>query len=136
MSAHGNAPPPAGHAAGGGTHGAPTPRTSPPATAAAAPLDTDRRRARDAARALPLAGLLLLASPLTQAFAIEGRVLGVPVIAAMVFGAWALLILAAWLVARRMLEREQARPAPRPGVIHPPVQAPGRGAGTPPGGHG
>ncbi|MEM6487500.1 MAG: hypothetical protein AAF677_04395 [Pseudomonadota bacterium] len=61
------------------------------------------RRARDAAMGLPLAGVILFLSPLAQAFAVDGRLFGVPVVVAYVFGGWIALILAARSVARRML---------------------------------
>ncbi|MEM9783402.1 MAG: hypothetical protein AAF899_13120 [Pseudomonadota bacterium] len=60
------------------------------------------RRARDAAMALPVLGLFLLASPLTAAFAIEGRILGVPVVVVYVFAVWALLIYGAYQIGRRL----------------------------------
>ncbi|MEM6422506.1 MAG: hypothetical protein AAF698_07945 [Pseudomonadota bacterium] len=70
--------------------------------------DEDResrlRRARDSAVALPVAGLVLLLSPFSHVFAVDGRLFGVPVVVAYVFGAWLALILAARAVSARMLE--------------------------------
>ncbi|MEM7527930.1 MAG: hypothetical protein AAF416_09640 [Pseudomonadota bacterium] len=62
-----------------------------------------RRRQRDAAMALPVAGAILLASPLSFVFAVDARVLGIPIVVAYVFVAWAALIFAAWAVGRRVL---------------------------------
>ncbi|MEL6774463.1 MAG: hypothetical protein AAFP23_06855 [Pseudomonadota bacterium] len=78
------------------------------------------RRWHDAAMGLPMAGIVLLLSPFAQVFAVEGRVFGIPVQVAYVFGAWGLLILIARFVARGMLSeldeppQARARIAPRP----------------------
>jgi hypothetical protein len=77
--------------------GAPAPRETPDAPGA--PM----RRLRDAALGLPVLGVLLFLSPLASIFAVEGRVLGVPVVVAYVFLAWAGLIVAAAAIGRRML---------------------------------
>ncbi|MEL6766496.1 MAG: hypothetical protein AAFV01_13330 [Bacteroidota bacterium] len=53
--------------------------------------------------ALPFLGVLLLASPLLFVVAVDRTLLGVPLIVAYVFIAWALLIVAARVVGRRIL---------------------------------
>lgn len=63
---------------------------------------TQRRKRRDAALALPLAGLFLLASPLLDVVARAGAVLGVPVAVLYVFGVWAGLILLTGLATRSL----------------------------------
>jgi hypothetical protein len=62
----------------------------------------DRRRRRDAAIALPLAGIFLLTSPFLDVFAGPGTLVGVPLGLLYIFAAWAGLILAAGLLARRL----------------------------------
>ncbi len=62
----------------------------------------DRRKRRDTAIALPLAGLVLFASPLLDLMARGGSLGGIPLATLYVFGAWFLLILATGLLARRL----------------------------------
>ncbi|MBP7001264.1 hypothetical protein [Amaricoccus sp.] len=59
-----------------------------------------RRRRRDAALALPLLAAFLFLSPLIDAFAGGGRLLGVPLGLAYVFAAWIGLIVATARLAR------------------------------------
>lgn len=67
-----------------------------------------RRKLRDAAVALPLAGIALLASPLLDVVASSGRILGLPVGAVYVFGAWFALIAVAARLARRLAADEDS----------------------------
>jgi hypothetical protein len=62
-----------------------------------------RRRRRDAALILPLAGAFLLVSPLLDVFA-AGSLFGVPTAVIYVFAVWAGLIVAAGALARRLIE--------------------------------
>ncbi|MCL5776314.1 hypothetical protein M1105_04825 [Limibaculum sp. FT325] len=64
------------------------------------------RKARDAALALPLVGLILVMPPVAQIFAIDARIGGVPVVLAYIFGVWILLVAGARSVGRRILETE------------------------------
>jgi hypothetical protein len=64
------------------------------------------RKARDAGLILPLLGAAALMPPVASAFAIEGRLFGVPVVLLYVFGVWALLILLAVRVARALSRGE------------------------------
>ncbi|MEO0823349.1 MAG: hypothetical protein AAF074_23400 [Pseudomonadota bacterium] len=76
---------------------------------AAAEADSTAARARDHAAALPVLGAILLLPPVAQIFAMDGRIFGVPVVIAYVFGVWALLILTARRIGRDMLAGEEAR---------------------------
>ena len=60
------------------------------------------RKTRDAALILPIVGLLFLIPPFASIFAIEGRIFGIPVLVAYIFTVWALLILAARVLAKRI----------------------------------
>jgi hypothetical protein len=62
-----------------------------------------RRKRRDVALILPLAGVFLLVSPFLDVFARAGSLLGVPVGVLYVFAVWLGLILAAAALARRLL---------------------------------
>lgn len=62
----------------------------------------DARAAHDAARILPVAAAILLLPPFILIFAAPAAIAGVPLIIVYVFGAWAVIVLAAWLVARRV----------------------------------
>ncbi|WP_332684879.1 hypothetical protein [Bosea sp. (in: a-proteobacteria)] len=64
----------------------------------------DHQGARDAAALLPIAATVLLLPPFILIFAAPAFVFGVPLIVAYVFGVWAVVIFAAWLVARRHAE--------------------------------
>jgi len=81
-----------------------TPRTPPPDDAA-----NRRQKARDAALILPVLGAAALMPPFATVFAVDGVAFGVPVVVLYVFGVWAGLILAAFLLARP-LGREQPAP--------------------------
>ncbi|MEM6972763.1 MAG: hypothetical protein AAF577_08155 [Pseudomonadota bacterium] len=89
-----------------GTRDITTRRARDPDREANAPVAEEpggqERRARDAAMALPLLGILLLASPLTGAFGVEGTLIGVPVVVVYVFVTWAALIWGAWRIGRRL----------------------------------
>jgi hypothetical protein len=63
-------------------------------------------RILDAAALLPLAGLFLLLPPAISLFAVDGHVLGIPVIVAYVFGTWLALVACAALIARRLAPRD------------------------------
>ena len=60
----------------------------------------DARAAHDAARILPIAAAILLLPPFILVFAAPATIAGVPLIVVYVLGAWAAIVLAAWLVAR------------------------------------
>ena len=62
----------------------------------------DARAAHDAARILPVAAAILLLPPFILIFAAPANIAGVPLIVVYVFGIWAAIVLAAWLVARRV----------------------------------
>ncbi|MEO1273938.1 MAG: hypothetical protein AAFV96_00670 [Pseudomonadota bacterium] len=77
-----------------------------------------RRRQRDAAMALPFLGVLLLASPLLFVVAVDRSILGMPLIVAYIFVAWALLIAAARFVGRRILATAEAEERAAPRAAH------------------
>lgn len=64
------------------------------------------RKARDAAMALPIVGTILFLPPVAQIFAVEGRVLGVPVAVFYLFAVWGCLIAGAWWAGGRLLATE------------------------------
>jgi len=66
----------------------------------------DARAAHDAAKILPVAASVLLLPPFILIFAAPATVAGVPLIIVYVFGIWAAIVLAAWLVARRIEPRD------------------------------
>ena len=78
----------------------------------------DARAAHDAAKILPVAAAVLLLPPFILIFAAPGTIAGVPLIIVYVFGIWAAIVLAAWLVARRV-EPHDSPDAP-PDVEEPP----------------
>ncbi len=85
----------------------PDPEAGPPAAVPSQPLARtalDLRKRRDAARALPLAGVFLLASPFLDLFAAPLRVFGIPLGVAYVFAVWLTLIGAAALLAGRLAD--------------------------------
>ena len=65
------------------------------------------RKLRDAAILLPLGGLVLIMPPLASVFALPVRVAGVPLVVAYIFVVWALLIVAARLIGRRLGRTER-----------------------------
>lgn len=62
--------------------------------------------ARDAAIVLPIAAALLLLPPVILIFAAPRLIGGVPLIVVYLFGVWAAIVLAAFLVSRRMKASE------------------------------
>lgn len=64
--------------------------------------EDDDHRARDAATILPFLATALIVPPLVLIFAVPVRLAGVPLIVAYLFGVWAVVIAAAWLVAGRL----------------------------------
>ena len=78
---------------------------------------SDARKARDAAMALPLVGVVVMLPPVAQIFAIDGRILGIPVPFVYIFGVWAALIAGARVAGRRVLETEAPRERPSQGQI-------------------
>lgn len=62
----------------------------------------EARRWRDFARLLPLLGVFLLVSPIITVFDVKADVLGLPMIFAFIYGTWALLIVFAARIARRL----------------------------------
>jgi hypothetical protein len=92
---------------------APDSRTAAPAEAAEngqplARAALARRKRRDAAAVLPLAGIVLLASPLIDAVADAGLIGGIPVSAIYIFGVWFALIALTARLARRLRDDEDA----------------------------
>jgi hypothetical protein len=79
------------------------PRLRPPSDPAIA-----ARKARDAGLILPLVGLLLLMPPFGRIFAIDATVMGVPLVVGYAFAVWAALIVAAFLLSRRLAVTEPA----------------------------
>jgi len=65
-------------------------------------LDDDQQGAHDAATTLPFLAAALLLPPLVLIFTVPVRLGGVPLIVLYVFGVWVALIVAAYLVARRL----------------------------------
>jgi hypothetical protein len=59
-------------------------------------------RARDAALVLPLAGLVLIAPPAVNLFVSDAAVFGAPLIGVYLFAVWALLIVCAQRLSRRL----------------------------------
>ena len=78
----------------------------------------DARAAHDAAKILPVAAAVLLLPPFILIFAAPASIAGVPLIVVYLFGIWAAIVLAAWLVARRV-EPHDSPDAP-PDVEEPP----------------
>jgi hypothetical protein len=67
----------------------------------------DARKARDAALLLPFAGLILISPPLLAIFTPDVSVFGGPLVAFYLFTVWAVLIVCAFRLARRLKgERE------------------------------
>ncbi|MEO0362274.1 MAG: hypothetical protein AAF322_14250 [Pseudomonadota bacterium] len=62
-------------------------------------------KARDAAFVLPLAGLALLSPPVLGVFAFDARPFGAPAIVVYLFAVWAVLILGAAILSRRLARR-------------------------------
>jgi uncharacterized membrane protein YhaH (DUF805 family) len=69
-----------------------------------------QRKIRDRALVLPLLGALLWLPPFTGVLPLGTRIAGVPVVLAYVFVVWALLILGAALLARRLRDFSPAAP--------------------------
>lgn len=63
---------------------------------------TDRQGARDAATVLPFIAAMLFLPPLILIFGTPVLVAGVPLILVYLFGAWALVIAIAFVLARRL----------------------------------
>ena len=62
----------------------------------------DRRKLESAALFLTIAGALLIMPPLAVVFQIQRRIFGIPAEVIYLFVAWALLILGAWWLGRRL----------------------------------
>ena len=62
----------------------------------------DARVVHDTARILPVAAAVLLLPPFILIFAAPATIGGVPLIVVYVFGIWLMIVLVAWLVARRI----------------------------------
>lgn len=76
--------------------------------------DSDRQGALDAAIALPFVAAALLAPPIILTFAAPVVLAGIPLILLYVFGVWAVIILAAFLLARRLRTAEGIAPDEKP----------------------
>ena len=75
----------------------------------------DAEGLRDAATLLPVIAAILFLPPFILVFAAPVLVAGIPLIVIYVFGAWAAIVLAAWLVARRMAPPQGADGQPDAG---------------------
>ena len=62
----------------------------------------------DAATLLPIAAAVLFLPPFILVFAAPVLVAGIPLIVVYVFGAWAFVVLCAWLVARHCTDEPDA----------------------------
>lgn len=69
--------------------------------------DARTRRIRDVATVLPAAALALLLPPLILVFAVPVLLFGIPLIVVYLFGVWAVLIVIAMQVARRLERAER-----------------------------
>lgn len=69
---------------------------------------TEQRRLRDRSAVLLVLGLLLLMPPLAIVFHLETKIAGIPFTLVYLFGVWAILILAAMRISRRMRDDERA----------------------------
>lgn len=82
-----------------------------------------RRGVRDAATVLPFLALVLLMPPIILIFATTRLVAGVPLIIVYIFGVWAAIIVAAFLLARALARSspvafdDEARDSPPPDVF-------------------
>jgi hypothetical protein len=68
----------------------------------------EQRRLRDRSAVVLLLGLLLLMPPLAIVFHLETKIAGIPFTLVYLFGVWAILILAAMRISRRMQDDEQS----------------------------
>src|SRR5699024_8464692 len=84
-------------------------RPSTAGTAAMSDLDSHSHGIRDAAVILPFAVAALLLPPLVLVFATPTLVAGIPLIVFYIYGVWALAVMGAFLIARRLEVRERAR---------------------------
>ena len=71
------------------------------------------RLAMDRARVLTLLGCVLLLPPLASVFALDARVLGVPLTLGYLFFVWAVLIVLTWRLAHRMEDDSPPQDVPR-----------------------
>ena len=62
----------------------------------------DRRKLESAALFLTIAGALLIMPPLAVVFQIQRRIFGIPAEVIYLFVVWAVLIVGAWWLARRL----------------------------------
>lgn len=62
----------------------------------------ERRKLESAALFLTIVGAILIMPPLAEVFQIERRVFGVPAEVIYLFVSWALLILGAWWLGKRL----------------------------------
>lgn len=67
-------------------------------------LRTRGRRVRTLATLAPLLGLFLLMPPFILPFAQEAEILGAPLVVVYIFAVWAVLILSARVIARRIAQ--------------------------------
>ncbi len=81
------------------------------------------RKARDRSLILPVAGVILFLPPFAQAFDIDAQIGGVPVPLLYIFGVWAVLILGAARIARRLANGE-AEHGSESAADEPPANAP------------
>ena len=76
------------------------------------PRGQDPQKPRDAALVTPIIGAAVLLPPIATVFEIGGTVFGVPFVVVHVFGVWAALILAAFLLSRKLVHEQPAPDAP------------------------
>ncbi|MBY8975447.1 hypothetical protein KHP62_06500 [Rhodobacteraceae bacterium NNCM2] len=65
------------------------------------------RKVKDSALIMPLIGLLFLTPPIANLFAVDERLFGVPVLVIYIFAVWAMLILGALILSRRLRQSEE-----------------------------
>lgn len=68
--------------------------------------EPDSRATRDAATILPVLAIVLLMPPVILIFSAPIVVFGIPVIIVYLFAAWAVVILCAWMIARRLTDTD------------------------------
>ena len=71
-------------------------------------------KVRDHAFLLPVIGLIFLIPPVADIFQLDIRITGIPFTALYLFTLWALLIIGAWLLARKLRAEAEAENTPDP----------------------
>lgn len=73
--------------------------------------ESESQGVKDVAIVLPFVALVLLMPPIILIFATPTSIAGIPLIVVFIFGVWALLVVGAFLVARRLERVEATDPA-------------------------